>query len=111
MAEPQQRGAQFVEFTDKDGLRFWLFPKAVHHIAHDNRIREPVVFIEHVFRNAIAIIESRSKPGTRLYYAKSGRLYSTVIANAGEFRGTQYLTSLGKMETGRVFADGKRGAD
>ena len=84
--EYAQRSAPLVEFTDKDGGKYWLSPKALHHIKHDNCIDDPVGFIENVFRNTIAVVESRWKPAARLYYASLGKLLSVVVANIDDRR-------------------------
>ena len=84
--ESAQRAAPLVEFTDKDGGQFWLSPKALHHIQHDNCIDDPASFIESTFRNTIAVVESRWMPVTHLYYAPLGKLFSVVVANATDRR-------------------------
>jgi hypothetical protein len=71
MDEARQRSEAHVEFTDKDGAKCWLSPKALHHIKHDNLIRDPVGFIEDAFRNTIAIVK---------------RLYRTVVVDSEDHR-------------------------
>ena len=84
--EFSQRTGPLIEFTDKDGGKFWLSPKALHHIKHDNLIDDPVVFIQQVFSNTLAIVESRWSPATHLYYGPLGKQYAVVVANISDRR-------------------------
>jgi len=86
MDEASQRSEALCEFTDKDGAKFWLSPKALHHIRHDNFIHDPVGFIEDVFHNTIAVVKSRWHPTRELYYAPVGRLYRTVVVDSEDHR-------------------------
>lgn len=86
MDEARQRSEALLAFTDKDGATFWLSPKALHHVKHDNLIQDPVVFIEEVFRQTIAIVKSRWHPTRELYYSPFGKLYRTVVVDNEDHR-------------------------
>lgn len=94
MEGPRQRAESLLEFTDKDGEKFWLSPHALHHVKHDNHIQDPVEFIEGIFRNMIAVVKSRWHPTRELYYARQGdRLYRTVVVDTEDHRiKTAYLS-------------------
>ena len=93
MEGPGQRAEALLAFTDKDDTQFWLSPKALHHIKHDNLIQDPVGFIEEVFRNTIAVVKSRWHPTRELYYARRGRWYRTVVVDSEDHRiKTAYLS-------------------
>lgn len=83
------RTGSLVGFTDKDGIQFWLSPKALHHIRHNHCISDPVSFIQEVFSRTLAIVESKTKAGTRVYYSEHSRaknLYKAVVANRHDQR-------------------------
>lgn len=87
MDETSSLASKLVGFADRDGRKFWLTPKALHHIQHDNKIKEPRFFIQQALEKTVAIVDSRSKPGTWLYYAPMGNgLYHTVVANTHDER-------------------------
>lgn len=96
------------EFTDRQGHKFWLTPKALHHIGHDNKIKDPLVFVQQAIQHAVAIVESNSKPGTRLYYAPMGNgLYYTAVANTEDQRiKTAYVSN--KIKKGDVIWQSSR---
>jgi hypothetical protein len=93
MDRAQEQTASLIEFTEKDGGKFFLSPNALHHIQHDNRIQDPVGFIESVFRNPVAIVKSRWHPSRELYYAQVGNRYRTVVVDSEDRRiKTAYLS-------------------
>ena len=81
MAEEISQQGVLLEFTDNLCGKFWLTPKALHHIKHDNLIEDPQSFINQVFRGTIAIVESKWKSETYIYYSPLGKLYGSVVAN------------------------------
>jgi len=86
MNRPASRRSS-LDLLDRDGCKFWLSPKALHHIGHDNKIKDPRLFIQQALEQTVAIVESNSKPGTRLYYAPMGNgLYYTAVANTKDQR-------------------------
>ena len=86
MDEAHQRTGRLIAFADKDGGNYWLSPKALHHIKHDNLIHDPTGFIEAVFRNTVAIVKSRWHPTRELYYYSFGKLYRTVVVDSEDRR-------------------------
>ncbi|MBI4314051.1 MAG: hypothetical protein HY594_04465 [Candidatus Omnitrophica bacterium] len=80
---------KLIGFSDKDGIQLWLSPSALHHIQHDHCIHDPVSFIQHVFDKTLAIVESKTKVGTRIYYSEHSKeksLYKAVVANVHDQR-------------------------
>lgn len=88
MPDEHTGASPLLEFTDKDGGKFWLSPKALHHIKHDNCIGDLVAFIRQVFSHTLTIVESRWSPVTHLYYGEfiRGKSYAVVVANISDRR-------------------------
>ena len=95
MDESARLASQLVEFTDRHGRKFWLSPKGLHHIGHDNEIKDPLLFVQQALQQTVAIVESNSKPGTWLYYApmRNGLYYTAVASTQDQRIKTAYVSS------------------
>ena len=74
-------------FTDKRGNSFLLSPKAFDHIQKDNKIEDPLSYIEDVFTNTTAIIHSKNHLDRLVYFREVRKgLFKTVVADLSDSR-------------------------